>query len=180
MLVVGGSRLDESRELATTEAEIFDEPTQSWLLGAAARVPRLYHSVAVLLPDGTVITAGSNPARGDEDHRLERYYPPYLFRGPRPAIDAAPGTVGYGDTVAIGCPQAADIRWVNLIRAGTTTHCLDSDQRLVDVPFTLTDATTLSATVTAQPNLAPPGYYMLTVVDDNGVPSVARWIRVGP
>ena len=180
VLVVGGSRMEESRELATTDAEIFDETSQSWVLGAAARVPRLYHSIAVLLPDGTVITAGSNPARGDEDYRLERYHPPYLFRGARPVIDAAPDTVHYGDTVDIGCPQAADIQWVNLIRASTTTHCLNSDQRLVDVPFTVTDATTLTATVTAEPNLAPPGYYLLSVVDDNGGPSVARWVRVGP
>jgi hypothetical protein len=180
VLVVGGSRMDESRELATPEAEIFDPGTETWLEGSKARVLRLYHSVAVLLPDGTVITAGSNPARGDEDYRLERYYPPYLFRGLRPVIDDAPDAVRYGDVLTITCGQAANIEWVNLIRASTTTHCLNSDQRLVDVPFTVIGANTLQATVTTEANLAPPGPYMLFVTDNAGVPSVARWVRVGP
>lgn len=178
VLVVGGSRLEESREMATPAAEIFDPETETWTVGAHARVLRLYHSVATLLPDGTVITAGSNPARGDEEYRLERYHPPYLFRGPRPVINDAPDTVGYGDVVTLTCDSTANVKWVNLIRAGTATHCLDSDQRLVDMPFTVTGATTLQATMTSEANLAPPGRYMLSVTDDAGVPSIARWVHV--
>jgi hypothetical protein len=180
VLVAGGSRLDESRELATPEAEIFDPVTETWTVGAPARVLRLYHSVAVLLADGTVITAGSNPARGDEEYRLERYHPPYLFRGPRPVIDDAPDTVRYGDVVTIACAPTADIKWMNLIRATSTTHGLNTDQRLVDLPFTVTGPTTLDATMTTEANLAPPGPYLLSVTDDAGVPSIARWVRVGP
>jgi hypothetical protein len=180
VLVVGGSRLDESRELATAEAEIFDPVTETWAVGAEARVLRLYHSVAALLPDGTVITAGSNPARGDEEYRLERYFPPYLFRGPRPVINDAPDTVQYGDVVTINYESIPDLKWVNLIRATTSTHCLNTDQRLVDLPFTITGSSTLQATMTSEANVAPPGRYMLSVANDAGVPSIARWVRVGP
>jgi Domain of unknown function (DUF1929)/Kelch motif len=180
VLVVGGSRLDESRELATAEAEIFDPQTETWVVGAQARVLRLYHSVAILLPDGTVITSGSNPARGDEEYRLERYHPPYLFRGPRPVIIDAPDVVHYGDVVTITCGSTANLKWVNLIRASTTTHGLNTDQRLVDVPFTVSGGTTLEATLTTEANLAPPGFYLLSITDDQGVPSVARWVRIGP
>jgi hypothetical protein len=141
-------------------------------------VPRLYHSVAVLLPDGTVITAGSNPARGDEELRLELFHPPYLFRGPRPVIDSVAQTFVYGETIDIQCREAADIRWVSLIRPTSTTHCLNSDQRLVDVPFSLGAGDRLEATIPNEPNLAPPGWYMLFLTNRNGIPSVASWVRL--
>jgi hypothetical protein len=76
VLVAGGSRMDESRVAATLVAEIYDPSGETWTPAAAARVPRLYHSTVVLLPDGTVITAGSNPTRGDEELRLELFHPP--------------------------------------------------------------------------------------------------------
>jgi hypothetical protein len=178
VLVAGGSRMEESRPQAAREAEIYDPVAKTWTLGARARVTRLYHSVAALLPDGTVITAGSNPERGDEEYRLERYYPPYLFRGPRPVIEAVPAVLHRGESVTITCAQAATVKWVNLTRAGTSTHCLDADQRLVDVPFVHTSDTTLTATVPTSAGVAPPGYYMLTVTDTAGVPSIARWTQL--
>lgn len=179
VLVTGGSRLEESRPQAARETEIYDPAANAWTLGAAARVTRLYHSVATLLADGSVITAGSNPERGDEEYRLERYYPPYLFRGPRPVISEAPATVHHGETITITCDRTDNLKWVNLTRAGSTTHCLDTDQRLVDVPFTRTGARTLAATVPAAAGVAPPGFYLLTLTDTANVPSVARWTRVG-
>jgi hypothetical protein len=179
VLVAGGSRMDESRVAATLVAEIYDPTQESWASAAAARVPRLYHSVAVLLPDGTVITAGSNPARGDEELRLELFRPPYLFRGPRPVIDTVAEAFVYGETIDIQCQEAADIRWVSLIRPTSTTHCLNSDQRLVDVPFSLGDAgDRLEATIPNEPNLAPPGCYMLFLTNRTGIPSVANWVRL--
>jgi len=179
VLVTGGSRMDESRPQAAREAEIYDPAAGSWTLGARARVTRLYHSVATLLPDGTVITAGSNPVRGDEEYRLERYYPPYLFRGPRPIVEAAPALLHHGETVTITCPQADQVKWINLTRAGSTTHCLDTDQRLVDLPFVRASGSTLTATVPGSAGIAPPGYYLLTVTDTSGVPSIAHWTRLG-
>ncbi|AGL17227.1 galactose oxidase-like domain-containing protein [Actinoplanes sp. N902-109] len=178
VLVTGGSGGDESRPDATNEALLFDPAHPGWAAKAKARVIRLYHSVALLLADGTVVTAGSNPARGDEEYRIERYYPPYLFRGPRPVVDDVPDHLHRGSAITLTCPQAADVKWVSLTRAGSTTHCLNTDQRLVDLPIGARGAGTLDVTVPAGTSLLPPGYYLLTVTDDAGVPSIGRWTRV--
>ena len=180
VLVTGGSRADESRALATLTAELYQPKTNTWTVMAEARVPRLYHSVALLLPDGRVITAGSNPARGDEEYRLEVYSPPYLFKGDRPVIQAAPATITYGATLEIQTPNAANIEWVNLIKAGVSTHSTDPEQRLIDLPFALSSAGQLKASVVNNPNLLPPGWYMLSIVDRRGIPSKASWIQVKP
>ena len=178
LLVCGGSREHESREKAALEAELYDPPTGAWTLGATSRVPRLYHSVAVLLPDGTVITAGSNPARLDEELRLELYLPPYLFRGPRPQLDAAPTELAYGQTFAIATSPAQSVAQVSLVRPKATTHASDTDQRLVAVDFQAAGTNSLDATAPASPELAPPGWYMLFLATADGVPSVARWVHL--
>ena len=87
---VSGGGLEEDPSKAELRSEIYDPAANAWRPGATAPVPRLYHSVALLLPDGRVITAGSNPHRRDDELRLELYHPPYLFRGPRPFIESAP------------------------------------------------------------------------------------------
>jgi hypothetical protein len=110
--------------------------------------------------------------------RLEVFSPPYLFRGPRPAVAAAPDACRHGDSITIATQQAATIRWVSLVRNGVTTHSFDAGQRLVDAPVSARSAATLTATVTDNPDLAPPGWYMLFLVDDHGVPSEAHWIHV--
>jgi hypothetical protein len=190
VLVSGGSLKKEHETVARRQCEIYDPATNSWTLGATAQVPRLYHSIALLLPDGRVAAAGSNPARGDQDIwippdeneelQIEIYSPPYLFKGPRPQIDNAPTNWRWGQTVQIDTPQAGAIRWVSLISPGATTHAFDSSQRLVDLTIISQQANHVRATVTANPNLAPPGWYMLFVVGDDGIPSTAKWIHLGP
>jgi len=160
------------------EAEIYDPPSGTWRAAATARVPRFYHSVAALLPDGRVITAGSNPNRGDDELRLELYHPPYLFRGPRPLIDESPAEAGHGERISIGTPNARDIMWVQLTRPMATTHSCDSEQRLVDLTITARSACELGADIPRQPPLVPPGWYMLTLVDKRRIPSKARWIHI--
>jgi Domain of unknown function (DUF1929) len=178
ILVSGGSRMMESRAEATLDAEIYNPVSHTWTSGARSQVPRLYHSVALLLPDGRAITAGSNPARADEELRLELYYPPYLFKGPRPVIDVAPQLVTYGEVITIETPQAADIQWIHVIKPSVLTHSANCEQRLVDVPFNINGATTLMASVPNQPNLAPPGWSMLFITDRDGRPSAAAWVRL--
>jgi Domain of unknown function (DUF1929) len=184
----GGSLKQEDEPLSRLQAEIYDPATDTWRLMATATVPRLYHSTALLLPDGRVVAAGGNPEGGgsvrfeppdpEEEMRLEIFSPPYLFRGPRPEIANVPERWQYGATVAIACPQAGGIRWASLIRNGVTTHSFDNGQRLVDLDIVSQAGGTIRATVTANPNLAPPGWYMLFLVDQTGVPSVARWVHV--
>ncbi|MCA1438577.1 hypothetical protein I6F33_37600, partial [Bradyrhizobium sp. BRP20] len=96
VLVNGGSMMEEHAAAAALEAEIFDPVSGTWTMAAESRVPRLYHSVALLVPDGKVVTAGSNPARKTEEMRIEVFWPPYLFAGPRPLAVVTTPEVHYG------------------------------------------------------------------------------------
>jgi sugar lactone lactonase YvrE len=180
VVATGGSGEAENALTASTEAEIYDPATNTWVTGARARVPRMYHSIALLLPDARVLTAGSNPSRRNDEMRIEIYHPPYLFRGPRPCIEHAPDRVVLGDSFTVHLPDASQIKWISLVRPMATTHSYDSEQRLVDIPFKRSGVCKLNAQMPANPNLVPPGYYMLFVVNKGGVPSIARWVQVLP
>jgi hypothetical protein len=149
-------------------------------------VPRLYHSVALLLPDGRVVAAGGNPEPGThvewdndphEEMRLDVYSPPYLFKGPGPEITAAPEEWHYGQDLDIASPQAGGIQWAHL-RNGVPTHSFNNAQRLVDLPITAQGGDTVRVTVTDAPNIAPPGWYMLFLTDSKGIPSLAHWVHL--
>jgi hypothetical protein len=188
VFVTGGSLKQEDAPLARLQSEIYDPVQDQWTLTAACTVPRLYHSTALLLPDGRVVTAGGNPEGGthvqwdqdpDEEMRLEIFSPPYLFHGPRPTIAAAPVEWKYGQTVDINSSDAGALRFVSLVRNCITTHSYDSNQRLVDAPIVTQHNQIVSVKITANQNLAPPGWYMLFLVNNAGVPSIAQWIHLG-
>ena len=147
-------------------------------MAAASRVPRLYHSVALLMPDGKVITSGSNPARKTEELRIEVFWPPYLFAEGRPVCTPADTEVHYGGALSVAVPDADAIGSACLIRPGATTHSLDSEQRLVDMPLVDGGGDQVTLQLPATATLAPPGWYMLFVVDTDGVPSEASWIHI--
>ncbi|MDQ1026385.1 hypothetical protein QF035_003967 [Streptomyces umbrinus] len=188
VFVGGGSLKQEDEPLARHEAEIYDPASDSWSLMAAATVPRLYHSTAVLLPDGRVVAAGGNPEGGqsvtfeppdeNEEMRLEIFSPPYLFRGGRPTIGSVSEEWQYGETVTVVTPDADSIRWASLLRNGVTTHSFDSNQRLVDLVMARQGGGTLDVRVTENRDIAPPGWYMLFLVDEEGVPSIAEWVHL--
>jgi Galactose oxidase-like, Early set domain len=188
VFVSGGSLQRESEVRARLQAEIYDPATNQWRIAATATVSRKYHSVALLLPDGRVVAAGGNPQGGhqvaweppdpNEELRLEVYSPPYLFRGPRPSITSAPGDWSYGMEVNVGTDRPADIKWASLISPSVTTHSFNNTQRLVDLPILSRQANRIKVEVTANANLAPPGWYMLFLTDDTDVPSVTRWIKL--
>ena len=143
---------------------------------AAAPGGRLYHSVALLMPDGKVVTAGSNPERKTEELRIEVFWPPYLFAGPRPALVAqrTGGLRGPGR----GHRGAAAIASAALIRPSSTTHSSNLEQRLVDVPCTVAGPDGLTLQMPGSAALAPPGWYLLVVVNAAGVPSPAVWVHL--
>jgi galactose oxidase-like protein len=172
VLVNGGSGMEESHHHVSPHAEIYHPGTGTWHGAAASRVDRLYHSVALLVPDGKVVTAGSNPARKDEELRIEVFWPPYLFAGPRPTVALGAERVHYGHTVAAAVGDAADLREASLLRPGATTHSCDVEQRLVDLPLRVTGPEAVELELPASPALAPPGWYRLVVVSSAGVPSV--------
>lgn len=146
--------------------------------------PRHYHSVALLLPSGQVMAAGGASAGGcslSDFNTIEVYSPPYLFRGPRPAITGAPASVGYGKNFKIDTPDADDIEKVVLVRPMAVTHQTDSEQRVVPLEFHQSGPDRLTAKMPKKKlphGLAPCGYYMLFILNSDGVPSEAPFIQL--
>ena len=157
-------------------AEMYDPVTATWTTMAAQAANRTYHSAALLLPDGRVLSAGSTNGLPEET-TVELYSPPYLFKGPRPAITDVSAQIGYGQPFDITTPDAADISRVALIRPGSVTHAVNFDQRYVDVSYTKGNGI-VTAIAPSSGNIAPPGYYMLVVVNSAGVPSIAKWVQL--
>ena len=158
--------------------EIFDpeDSTSGFQLGPSMKYSRGYHSAALLLPDGSVIMGG-DPNGGTTPN--ERYLPPYLFK-PRPAIIGSPATIAYGAAFAVQTSTPAAIAEVVLMSPAAVTHGFNQNQRYVGCVITGTTATAVSATAPPDGNIAPPGYYLLFLVDHDRVPSMANWIRLTP
>jgi uncharacterized repeat protein (TIGR01451 family) len=150
---------------------------------ASMQTPRLYHSTALLLPDATVLVAGGGRENGrsqpdpKDQPNAEIYSPPYLFKGPRPVISNAPAVLSYGTAFTVTTPDAARIASVSMIPLGAVTHAYNQTQRFVPVTFTAGSGQ-LTVTAPADGNTAPPGNYMLFLVDDQGIPSVAAMVRL--
>ncbi|HKR73058.1 MAG TPA: galactose oxidase-like domain-containing protein, partial [Candidatus Nitrosocosmicus sp.] len=179
VVIFGGS--SQANENPVFVPEMFDpeNESQGWVNLPAATVPRVYHGTAVLLPDGSVWTAGSTPAEGIWELRIEVFRPSYFFSATaRPTISGTPTVGGYGATITIPTPDAANIARVSLVKTGCQTHHYDTEMRLIWLPITnrTTNSVTVSSPINA--NIAPPGYYMIHVLDGSLVPSTARIIQI--
>jgi hypothetical protein len=162
---------------------IYDPVAMTWQECDRLANRRAYHSVALLLPDGRVVTAGNEcPA----DTTYEVFSPPYLFASdgslaPRPEITSLPAQVHHGHTFEIETPAPAGIAKVVLARPMAVTHQTDSEQRVIQLSFSVSGPTSLSATA---PNgwhphaLAPRGWYMVFLIDQDGVPSIGRFMHL--
>jgi hypothetical protein len=181
-VIFGGSSQANNNPVFVPEMFDPENESQGWVDLPAATVPRVYHGTAVLLPDGSVWTAGSTPTEGVWELRIEIFRPSYFFSATgRPTISGTPTVGEYGGSITIPTPDAANITRVSLVRLGNTTHHYDTDMRLIWLPITsrTTDSVTVSAPINA--NIAPPGYYMIHVLDGSLVPSTARIIQIsGP
>ena len=182
VLALGGSVNDEDTRSASLNADLYDPVSNTFSSAGANAYPRLYHSVALLLPDATVWFAGGNPSRGSYVRQMEIYQPAYLFNADgtlatRPSITTAPTAIGYGQNFDVATPDAANISSVVLVRNGTVTHAFGMDQREVGLSFTAGSGT-LSVTSPPNSNIAPPGYYMLFILNQSGVPSAASFVQV--
>jgi hypothetical protein len=170
-------------------AERWNPATGAWTTLAAESVTRQYHSTALLLPDGRVLSSGGGICGTCDQVRYlaknaQVFTPPYLFKtdgsgqlAARPEIAAAPAVANYGQPFQIDTAQAASIAKVALVRLGAVTHSVNMEQRYVPLSFTA-GAGSLTATAPANANIAPPGVYMLFVVGSDGVPSVAKMVSV--
>jgi hypothetical protein len=187
VLITGGTRgggklVDFSEANAVKAAEVWNPATGQWTTLASNSRVRVYHSVSLLLPDGTVLHGASGNAMDgsvqvpdEENHEI--FSPPYLFKGARPSITSVPPTVGYAQTFAVATPNAAQITDVRWIRLGSVTHAFDMSQRANTLSFTRT-ATGVDVTAPLNANLAPPGHYLLFILNRNGVPSVGKVVRI--
>jgi hypothetical protein len=159
--------------------EIFDPVTETWQSNLpAASIARVYHSVALLLPDGRVWTAGSQRSSGPYEARTEIFSPGYLFAGARPTISGTPSVGGYGGSITIPTSDPASISSVSLVRLMATTHHYDANQRLVWLQILTRGSSSITVSAPINANIAPPGYYMIHILNSSGVPSVARIVRI--
>jgi hypothetical protein len=189
VLVTGGTRGPGFNDLSPGApvhvAELWDPVTEEWEELAAEDVDRCYHGTAVLLPDATVLSAGSGEfAVGSEandprdSHRnAQIFHPPYLFLGPRPVIASAPEDIAYGETFSlqVSGPDVGKVTW---IRLPSVTHAFDENQRINVLEFRC-DEGGVTITAPERPEICPPGHYMLFVLSKAGVPSLARIVRIG-
>jgi galactose oxidase-like protein len=176
VLVTGGSRGSgfDNKSSPVFHAEVYDPAANRWTRLASNTIYRGYHATAVLLPDGRVLSGG-----GRNTNSAEVFSPPYLFKGARPVVSSVPGVVSPGTTFTVSTPDAGRVTKVTLIALGSVTHSFDQNQRLLTLPFTRGSGV-LTVTAPASNNLAPAGYYQLFLVNDAGVPSVGRMVRIAP
>jgi len=183
--VNGGSSSGNSLAGAFYASELWQAQTGQWRPTAVAAKPRLYHSISMLMPDGSVLTGGGGAPGPVAQLNAEVYFPPYLYRkdgsglaAERPVVREAPAALGWGQQFDVRMRGAGAVSVVNLVRFGAVTHAFGNDQRVVPLTFTQTGSK-LRLHSPAAATLAPPGFYMLFVLDAAGVPSVARVVRLG-
>jgi hypothetical protein len=183
VFVEGGGRTTDQTDVngAVFAAEVWSPVTETWTTLASATVPRLYHGTALLMPDGRVMVSGggrNGPGTQATDRFSAEFYdPPYLFKGARPTITSAPTSVNYNANFFVQTPDSARIGSVVMIRLGSVTHAINMSQAFVPLTYSVGSGG-LNVQAAANGNLAPPGYYMLFIVNSNGVPSVASMISI--
>lgn len=170
------------------QPELWDPATGQWRVLNAMQRDRQYHSIALLMPDGTVLSAGGGIcgdcyAVGYEERNAEIFSPPYLYNSDntlavRPPLSGVPTDIDYAKSVSVNVGSAASIEKAHLIKLGSTTHSENQDQRLVPLSFSHT-GTTLQLFMPASREIAPPGHYMLFVVNQQGVPSQGVIVKLG-
>jgi galactose oxidase len=175
VLVTGGSSGSgfDNDDAPVLHAEVYDPATNRWTRLASQSIYRGYHSTALLLPDGRVLSAG-----GRRERTAEIFSPPYLFKGPRPTVTSVPGVVTPGTTFFVQTPDADAVTKVTLIAPGSVTHAFDEHQRLLTLRFSKSPGG-LTIEAPESNTLAPVGYHQLFLVNGAGVPSVGRMVRIG-
>lgn len=183
LLTVGGNRGLYGYENAEFSTEPYSkaaiDTTGTWLKLAPHAIQAAYHSTAILLPDATVLLSQDDmdySAQAAFQHKAQVYSPPYLFKGPQPKITAAPTQVGYGQSFNISTDRSDMVSAV-LVAPGATTHGNDMHQRAIKLRVQ-PRSNGLTAVIPSSSALVPPGYYMLFVMDSQGIPSVAKFVRV--
>jgi YVTN family beta-propeller protein len=183
VLATGGSTVWNEMTGVNYSAEIWNPTTGQWLVGPPEALARMYHSTAVLMPDASVLVAGGGAPGPQNNTNMEIYYPPYLYSAAggfatRPVIDAAPSTIDIGETFGVGMGGTGAIGRVALIKSASVSHSWNTEQRFIELTFQQSGAQlTIQAPTHAAD--APPGFYLLFVLNAAGTPSIAKIAKIG-
>jgi galactose oxidase len=165
-------------------AEMWEPATGKFRTLASAVTPRNYHSFAVLLMDGRVLSGGGGLCGGwgcTVDHPdAEIFTPPYLLNADgtaatRPVLSAAPTTARPGTNITVSATGAASYA---LVRMSAVTHSVNNDQRRIPLRIASTASGTATLAIPASTGVVLPGNYMLFAMSSSGVPSQAKVINI--
>ena len=184
----GGTKVGTQGGAANSayQSELWNPDTGQWRAGATAQRIRTYHSTALLMPSGAVLTAAGGVPGPEDNLNAEMYYPPYLFAknadgsvgwASRPRISSISGSLGYGGTITLGMADGRALASMSLVRAASVTHSYNADQRRVPLAFQQTGSS-VTVAMPADANHLPPGSYLLSGVDTNGVPTPSQLVTV--
>jgi galactose oxidase len=185
VLVVGGQSypVPFSDDRAVLVPELWNPNTEQFAAVAPMAVPRTYHSVAILLPDGRVLSGGGGLCGGCTTNHpnVQIYSPPYLFNADgtpaaRPVINSAPATATVGTTINVATNSA--VNRIVFMRLSSVTHSVNNEQRRISLTPTATGTNTYSVALPASRGTLVPGYYMMFALNAAGVPSVSRTVRI--
>jgi galactose oxidase len=185
VVVVGGQTFAApfSDDNAILTPELWDPSTNAFSPLARQAVPRTYHSVAMLLNDGRVLSGGGGLCGGCATNHtdVEILTPPYLLNADgsaasRPSLSSVPSEAQLGTTIVVTASRS--VRAFALMRSSSVTHSLNNEQRRVPLTFTVGTAGEFHLRIPSDPGVVIPGYYMLFALNSNGVPSVSRVLLV--
>ena len=177
LIFFGGTNFQNSSSGAYKNAEIFDPVAKSWTVVNGMTVPKIYHSIGILLLDGRVWLAGTQYSKSNWELRSEYYVPSY-YNATRPTISSSPIVGNYGGTINIPTTNAASIQKVSLIRLSTFTHGFNSELRFIWLQIKIKGSSSVTVSAPVNAKIAPPGYYMIHVLNSTGVPSKAKVIKI--
>jgi hypothetical protein len=183
LLTIGGNAATTNYDGTLFQTELYSkaatDPSGIWVEMAPNTLPAAYHSSALLLPDATVLLSQDDADKSPSStHQVQIYSPPYLFRGTRPKITSVPTTATWGQSFQVST-DTKNISHVSLMAPGAVTHGNDMHQRGIRLPVkAINRGSSIQITIPNSPAIVPAGYYMLFAINSNGVPSLAKFIRI--
>jgi hypothetical protein len=177
IVIFGGNLQGNTADNAVYTPELFNPVNETWTDLPSASVPRMYHQTAILMMDGRVWNAGTTPDKLTKTLKVEIFSPWYVSET-RPTISGDPTGGAYGETITIPTPNAADITKVSLVKQSSCTHHYNTDQRLIWLQIVSSNSSSITVKAPLNNKLAPPGMYLIHILDDAGVPSTGKFIKI--
>jgi len=185
VLVIGGNTVAKvfTDEGSVLPAEIYNPETNTWRIVDAISIPRNYHSTALLMKDGRVLSAGGGACGGCNANHLDGqiFSPPYLFDSNgnlavRPELSNVAAQITAGNQITV--TASSDTASFSVVRLSGTTHHLNTDQRFLPIDSVNNGDGTFTLTFPANPNVLIVGNYWLYAVNADGTPSIGKTIQI--